>query len=144
MRDIDRIIVMRNWIDNVKGMLNEKQLQEYTSAILMYGLYEEYHKSDDVAVQMALNFVLPQIDMMLDSYEEKKKVGQKVGRKKTVDDVQVWKLFREGVKGADIAKKLGKTPTAIYHSEGWQERLNDNYLDDKEIEDLGGNESFYF
>ena len=144
MRKIDRILIMSNWIDNVKEMLNEDQLKEFCYAILMYGLYEEYHKSNDVAVQMALNFVLPQIDMMLDSYEEKKQMGQKVGRKKTIDDIQVWKMFREGVKGADIAKKLGKTPTAIYHSEGWQERLNDNYLNDKEIADLEGDGEFYF
>lgn len=144
MRKIDRMFVMKHWIDNVKDMLNEHQMQEFCYVILMYGLYEEYHKSNDAAVQMALNFVLPQIDMMLDSYEEKKEMGQKVGRKKTIDDVAVWKMFREGVKGADIAKKLGKTPTAIYHSEGWAQRLNDNYLDDKEMENLEGGEEFYF
>lgn len=132
MRKIDRVIVMKHWIDSVKNMLNEQQMQEFSYAILMYGLYEEYHKSNDVAVQMALNFVWPQIDMMIEGYEEKREMGKKMGRKKTVDDTVVWQMFQEGKKAPEIAKLLDKPPQTIYSSEGWRERFNKDYLEERE------------
>lgn len=127
MRKTDRVVVMKHWVDNVIDMLSEEQLKEFSYAILKYGLYEEYYESKDVAVKMALNFVLPQIDLMLDSYEERKEFGTNVGRKKSINDMEVWNMYQQGMSGAEIARKLGKPTSTIYSTDGWKNRDNPKY-----------------
>ena len=129
----DRMIVMKNWLDNIKNVCSKEQMKEICYGILMYGLYDEKTESSDPMVQMGLNFVLPQISNMLNAYESSKEYGKTHGKKKIVDDDKVYELACQGLSGLKIAEELGVGKTTIYDSDGWK-RFKGNKISGKTSE----------
>lgn len=122
------MVVMRQWLDKFKEICTEEQEKEICYAIMEYGLYGRKVESEDAGVQLAINFIIPQIDFMQTSYEKKIDFGKKVGRPSTIDKMAVWTLAREGKTAAEIAEELGvENYRNIYENDGWKNRKNALY-----------------
>ena len=104
--------------------------------------------SDDVTAQVALNFIMPQIKNMQNSYDNKVKMGETRGRKKLVGDDVVWRMAHDEKKSAaTIAEELNINVKTIYSTKGWKERNNPNFLNSEnnsEIPKKNSENSFDF
>lgn len=122
----NKVVIMSNWLEQFKDCSLEQQ-KEICYGMLMYGIKEEYIKSDDPVVNVALNFITPQIDAMQDIYDKQVKTGRQGGRPGKIDNKKVWELAREGKNGSQISEELGVPKTTIYSSEGWKKRNDINF-----------------
>ena len=123
----DKMMVMTSWLDKFNNICNEEQQKEICYRILRYGLYGENVNSEDAVVNLAMNFIVPQIDNMQESYSKKVAAGNSYGRPKVADDVAIWKLAREGKNGRKIAEELGINDKTVYSSRGWKCRKMDTF-----------------
>lgn len=112
-------VIMAPWLQNIE-MLPEEQKKEIYYRLIRYGIYEEEFASEDPAVAIAANFILPQISKMQTNYEEKKELGKKGGRKATYSNDEVYQLAVQGLTGAQIGEQLGVPAKTIYSSQGWK------------------------
>ena len=57
-------------------------------------------------------------------------MSKTAGRKKKINDLDVYELAREnpGYTSQDIANILGVSKSSIDHSDGWKNRYKDSYL----------------
>lgn len=125
----DRVVIERAWLEKFKDMCNEEQLKEISYGLLQYGLYENSLDSSDPVVNVALNFIEPQIDNMQTAYEKKVNGGKVNGRPAKIDKKKVWELARQGTSAADIAQELGvESVKSIYSNEGWKKRKEDIFI----------------
>jgi hypothetical protein len=122
----DKMIVMKNWLSQLEGCGIEQQ-KEICYLMLKYGLQGEYKESKDVAVNVAMNFITPQIDAMQEEYDKQVAKGKTGGRPSTIDNKIIWTMAQEGKTGAKIAEELNVPKTTIYSSQGWKQRNNKNY-----------------
>jgi hypothetical protein len=97
--------------------------------MLKYGLKGEYQESNDSAVNVAMNFITPQIDAMQEEYDKQVAKGKTGGRPTTVDNKLIWTMAQDGKSGTQIADELKVPKTTIYSSQGWKQRNNKVYLD---------------
>jgi hypothetical protein len=67
------------------------------------------------------------IDYSKTQYEKKVEMSKTAGRKKKVDDNQVYALAREGRSAAEVADILGVSKSAVDHSEGWRQRKQEGF-----------------
>lgn len=120
--------VMAAWLESCEALPLEQKKEIYYH-IIRYGIYGEEPMSDDVTAQVALNFIMPQIKNMQNSYDNKVKMGETRGRKKLVEDEVVWRMAHgEKKSAATIAEELGINIKTIYSTKGWKERNNPNFL----------------
>ena len=120
------MVVMTKWLENLN--CTEEQKKEICYRIVKYGCMEEYVQSDDPAVNMAMDFILPQIDTMQENYESKIAAGQHSGRQTILDAKEIWELARSGMSGTAIAEQLGVPKTTLYSNIGWKQRRNKEFL----------------
>lgn len=94
------------------------------TAIMDYGVTGECDLlgMDDMVQNIFQNMIKPSIDRSQKKYKEAIDYGKTHGRPKTIDDVEIVRLWKEGKKAKEIAKTLGISETAVYHSEGWKNR----------------------
>lgn len=122
------VVVMRQWLEQFREICNEEQQKEICYNILEYGLFGNKIESADAGVQLAMNFILPQIDAMQASYGKKVESAKKAGRPSTIDKFAVWKLARKGLTAAQIASELGVANyRSIYENDGWKCRKIENF-----------------
>jgi hypothetical protein len=77
----DQMLIRKEWLDNCES-LSIKQKQEVYYQVLRHGLYgEKVDNIDDPMVQMAINFIVPQVDRMVNAYEAAVEIGKRGGRK---------------------------------------------------------------
>lgn len=121
-------IVHSEWLECLEPLTLEKQ-DKVIADIIRYGTgYEPCH-SDDPDIVVMVNLVKNRIDFSKDKYAQKVEAGQKAGRKKSVDNMQIWKLAHdEHKKSAEIAIILGCSKSTVDHSEGWAHRHEDDYF----------------
>ena len=125
----DTMVVTKNWLEKIKKRTNQQQYNEICAKILDYGIFEEYEESEDNLVNSHLDWLLPQIDLMRDKYEHMIEQGKKGGRPSTLDNKQIWKMYNvDGMKGVEIAKKLGIPPSTLYSTESWKKRNDKDYI----------------
>lgn len=122
----DSVVIMRNWLEQVESLCNEEQMKEFCYHLLKYGLYEEYGKTADPAVSMAMAFITPQIDAMQEDYEKKIAAGARGGKACKVDNEKIWKMAKDGISGGQIAEELGLPRSTVYSSAGWKARDKDS------------------
>lgn len=94
------------------------------TAIMDYGVTGEYDLlgADEMVANAFESIVKPAIDRSQKNYKDSVEYGKTHGRPKTVDDVEIIRLWKEGKKAKDIAKIMGISEAAVYHSEGWKNR----------------------
>lgn len=111
----------RNYINKLSSQADQLQI---LTAIMDYGVTGKYDLSgaNDLVTTAFETIIKPALDRSQRNYAESVEYGKTHGRPKTLDDEQIIMLFKEGMKAKDIAKELGVSETAIYHSEGWKNR----------------------
>ena len=126
---MDKMVVMKDWLERIKKRTNEEQYKEICAKILDYGIFEIFEESNDNLVNSHLDWLLPQIDLMQEKYQGMVEQGKKGGRPSDKNHAEIWKMFNiEGKSGAEIARELNIPTTTLYSTEGWKNRKNPNYL----------------
>lgn len=118
---LNRFVFYGEWIDNIKSLPIEQQ-DKIIAEIVRYGIGGESAHADDVVVQSFVNFSKGAIDKSKSDYMQKVEAGKKFGRKKVLDDSQIYQLAREGKNSTQIAEILGVSKSSIDHSQGWSKR----------------------
>ncbi len=120
-------IVHSDWLENIKSLPVEQQ-DKIIAEIIRYGTEQPLQYSDDLIISSFVNFVKGSIDYSKSRYNAKVEGGKTSGRRRLVDNKEVWKLAREGLTSQQIADSLGVTKSSIDHSDGWKNRKNDGFL----------------
>lgn len=119
-------IVHSEWLDNIAGLPIEQQ-DKIIAEIVRYGTGLESAHSDDPIVQAIVNMTKNRIDFSKDKYAQKVEAGKASGRRKKVDDKEVWNLAQNGKNSSEIADIIGCSKSAIDHCEGWKKRNDINF-----------------
>lgn len=114
-------IMRGEWLQNIAGMPIEMQ-DKVIAEIVRYGTGQELVYTDDYVISSIVNMVKGSIDFSLDNYEQKVMNSQKGGRKKKIDDDQIYELARKGMTAQEIADELGVSKSSVDKSEGWKRR----------------------
>lgn len=123
----DKMIVMAQWLDKFWNQCDEKQKKEICYGIINYGVFGDIYESYDGVSNVALNFIIPQIQLMQEGYDEMVKNSRNAGRKTNPKNLMIWKMAREGKPASVIAEALKVPVKTIYSTEGWKERNNEFY-----------------
>ena len=121
----DKMMVMTKWLENLH--CTEEQKKEICYRIIKYGCLEEYVPSEDPVVSVVMDFILPQIDSMQESYEAKIENGHINGRQVGIDPKEVWTMA-QSMTGSAIAELLGVPKTTLYSNIGWKKRKDKDFL----------------
>lgn len=122
---MNSMIFMKHWLKKIES-LTEEQKGEVCYRILVYGLTGEDISPKDPVAKMAYDFIKPQIEQIQKKFKIDQTRGKAGGRPKQISDEQIWDLaHNQGMKGAEIAEKLGIPKTTVYSSEGWRQRKED-------------------
>lgn len=115
-------IVHSEWLDNI-GNLSIEQQDKIIAEIIRYGTGKELAHADDAITQAFVNMVKGRIDYSKDKYAQKVEAGNNAGRKKKINDADVWNLaHNEGKRSEEIAEILECSKSAVDHSAGWKQR----------------------
>ena len=134
---MDKMVVMKSWLEKIKKRTTPEQYMEVCAKILDYGIFEEFHESSDNLVNSHLDWLFPQIDLMQEKNDKMVEKGKRGGRPSDKNHAEIWKMFNvRGMKGAEIAAELGIPTTTLYSTEGWKNRKNPHYLEELEHENF--------
>lgn len=90
--------------------------------MVQYGTGNEPQFQDDPVVAMGLNFVKGAIEKSKQDYINKVNNGNNYGRKRVVDDNEIYNLAKNGMNSTQISEELGISKSSVDHSEGWKKR----------------------
>lgn len=117
-----------DWLNSIQGLPVDIQ-DKIIADIVRYGVEEEMQHTDDMTVQMAVNFTKRAIDDTKSKYKEKIEMGKVGGKaKRKVDDRAIYDLARQGMKSDEIAKNLNVSKSSVDHSDGWKNRNNEDFV----------------
>ena len=68
------------------------------------------------------------IDYSKDKYQQKVDMSKTAGRKKKVNDEQIFKLAKSGKTSTEIANILEISKSTVDHSEGWKKRKEEEFV----------------
>ena len=123
----DTFIMRGEWIKNISTLPLEMQ-DKVLAEIVRYGTRQPTQYDDDPVIFSIVNGYKGSIDNTISDYERKKEMSKTAGRKKKVNDMDVYELARENPKytSQDIADILGVSKSSIDHSDGWKNRYKDS------------------
>jgi hypothetical protein len=75
-----------------------------------------------------VNMLKNRIDYSKEQYAKKVEMSKSAGRKKKIDDQQIYDLAREGRSAGEVAEILGVSKSAVDHSEGWRNRKQEGFV----------------
>lgn len=119
-------VVHQDWLDSIRELPIEQQ-DKIIAEFVRYGTEMELQHLDDPIVQAFVNMLKGRIDASKEAYKQKVEMSKVGGRKKKTNDIEIYKLAREGYSSAEIAKTLGISKSAVDHNEGWKNRKNDEF-----------------
>lgn len=120
-KDLHRFVFYGEWLENIKGLPVEEQMK-IVYDMVQYGTGNEPQFQDDPMVMMGLNFVKGAIEKSKQDYINKVNNGNNYGRKRVVDDNEIYNLAKNGMSSAQISEKLGISKSSVDHSAGWKRR----------------------
>ena len=123
----DTFIVHKEWLENIAGLPVEQQ-DKVIGEFVRYGVGLESAHSDDVIVQAFVNMLKGRIDYSKDKYQQKVDMSKTAGRKKKVNDEQIFKLAKSGKTSTEIANMLEISKSTVDHSEGWKKRKEEEFV----------------
>ena len=123
----DTFIVHKEWLDNIAGLPIEQQ-DKVIGEFVRYGVGLDSAHSDDAVVQAFVNMLKGRIDYSKEKYQQKVDMSKTAGRKKKVDNQQIYDLAREGKTSTEIATILNVSKSSIDHSDGWKNRKEDTFV----------------
>lgn len=124
---IETFIVHKEWLDNIAGLPVEMQ-DKVIADFVRYGVGLNLEHSEDPVAQAMVNMLKNRIDYSKEQYAKKVEMSKTAGRKKKLDDQQVYELAREGKSAGEVAEILGVSKSAIDHSEGWRNRKQEGFV----------------
>lgn len=124
---LNNFIFYGDWLKNIKDLPVEVQ-DKVIAEIVRYGTDTESLHEDDLVVSAMVNFTKRAIDQAKDDYQKKIEAGKNYGRKKSLDDKEVYELAKSGKKSGEIAEILGVSKSSIDHSDGWKNRKSDEFV----------------
>ena len=122
-------IVHKDWLDSILTLPVEQQ-DRIIGDFVRYGVGNDLEHTNDPITASFVNLLKGRIDYSVNEYEKKLKMSKTAGRKKKINDLDVYELAREnpGYTSQDIANILGVSKSSIDHSDGWKNRYKDSYL----------------
>lgn len=120
-KDLHRFVFYGEWLENIKGLPVEQQMK-IVYDMVQYGTGNEPQFQDDPMVMMGLNFVKGAIEKSKQDYINKVNSGNNYGRKRVVDDNEIYNLAKKGMSSAQISEELGISKSSVDHSAGWKRR----------------------
>lgn len=123
----DTFIVHKEWLENIAGLPVEQQ-DKVIGEFVRYGVGLDSAHSDDVVVQAFVNMLKGRIDYSKDKYQQKVDMAKTAGRKKKVNDEQIFKLAKSGKTSTEIANILEISKSTVDHSEGWKKRKEEEFI----------------
>lgn len=120
-KDLHRFVFYGEWLENIKGLPDEQQMKIIYDMV-QYGTGNEPQFQNDPVVAMGLNFVKGAIDKSKQDYINKINNGNSYGRKKVVDNNEIYNLAKNGMNSTQISEELGISKSSVDHSEGWKKR----------------------
>lgn len=123
---IETFIVHKEWLDNIAGLPVEMQ-DKVIADFVRYGVGLNLEHSEDPVTQSMVNMLKNRIDYSKEQYAKKVEMSKSAGRKKKLDDQQVYELAREGRSAVEVAEILGVSKSAVDHSEGWRNRKQEGF-----------------
>lgn len=116
------------WLNYIEGLTEEQKLKVVWD-IVNYGADKDLtYSKEDKFVATIVNFVKGNIDSSKKNYEATIERNQKGGRKKMIDEKQVYEMARSGKKSQEIAEELGCSKSTVDNNPGWKNRKDDNYF----------------
>lgn len=126
MKDNITFIMHRDWLENIKDLPIDQQ-DKIIADMVRYGVNLDLKHANDPVVNSVVNMVKKSIDFSKEKYQQKVEMSKVAGRKKTIDDEQVYSLAREGKTASQIAQVFGVSKSTIDHSAGWKNRKNEDF-----------------
>ena len=126
MKDNITFIMHRDWLENIKDLPIDQQ-DKIIADMVRYGVDLDLKHAHDPVVNSVVNMVKKSIDFSKEKYQQKVEMSKVAGRKKTIDDEQVYSLAREGKTASQIAQVFGVSKSTIDHSAGWKNRKNEDF-----------------
>lgn len=123
----DTFIFYGEWIDNIKDLPVEEQ-DKVLADIVRYGTRKELQHKDDPFTSSIVNMLKGRIDITISEYEKKIEMSKNAGRKKKVDDKQIYDMARNGKTASEIALELGCSKATVDKNIGWKQRKNDEFV----------------
>ena len=122
-------IVHKDWLDSILALPVEQQ-DKIIGDFVRYGVGNELEHTDDPITISFVNLLKGRIDYTINEYEKKLKMSKTAGRKKKVNDLEVYQMARDNPNytSQDIANMLGVSKSSIDHSDGWKNRYKESYL----------------
>lgn len=124
---VETFVVHKEWLDNISSLPVEMQ-DKIIAEFVRYGCGLDSAHPDDAVAQSMVNMLKNRIDFSKDKYQQKVEMSKTAGRKKKINDMEVYKLAREGKKATEIASILECSKSAVDHSEGWRQRSSDEFV----------------
>ena len=124
---IETFIVHKEWLDNIAGLPVEMQ-DKVIADFVRYGCGLNLEHSEDPVAQAMVNMLKNRIDYSKEQYAKKVEMSKSAGRKKKIDDQQIYDLAREGRSASEVAELLGVSKSAVDHSEGWRNRKTEGFV----------------
>ena len=115
------------WIDNIKDLPVEEQ-DKIIADVVRYGTRKELQHENDTYTSAIVNMLKGRIDKNIYEYEKKIEMSKTAGRKKKVNDKQIYDMAREGKTASQIALELGCSKATVDKNEGWKNRKIDDFV----------------
>ena len=123
----DTFIVHKEWLDNIAGLPLEQQ-DKVIGEFVRYGVGLDSAHNDDAVVQAFVNMLKGRIDYSKEKYQQKVDMSKTAGRKKKINDQQIYDLAKSGKTSTEIASMLEVSKSTVDHSEGWKRRKENEFV----------------
>ena len=124
---IDTFVFYGEWLDNIKDLPVEEQ-DKIIADVVRYGTRKELQHENDTYTSAIVNMLKGRIDKNIYEYEKKIEMSNTAGRKKKVNDKQIYDMAREGKTASQIALELGCSKATVDKNEGWKNRKIDDFV----------------
>lgn len=136
-------VVHKEWLDSIQALPVEQQ-DKILSDIVRYGTESELMHEDDPIVFSFVNLLRGRIDYSKDKYSEKIEMSKTAGRKRKVDNCEIYRLAQQGYTSGEIANLLGCSKSSVDHSEGWKSRKQKSFENEDKVGNDVSNIDFVF
>ena len=126
MKDNVTFIMHGDWLENIKALPIEQQ-DKIIADMVRYGVGMDQVHAADPMVCSVVNMVKKSIDFSKEKYQQKVDMSKTAGRKKTVNDRQIYDMARDGKTANQIAEMFGVSKSTIDHSSGWKNRKKEDF-----------------
>ena len=123
---IDTCILRGEWIDNVSTLPVDIQ-DKVLADIYRFGTGRPTLHDDDPIVFSLVNSYKGSMMNTTNEYLRKKEMSKTAGRKKKIDDKQIYDLAKDGKTAQEVADQLGISKSAVDKSDGWRNRKNEEF-----------------